>query len=96
MGKGIRQGYECLPLSLTMNEDAVRAGVRRRRLAACPSRASSRSDHVPRHPGEPADTDHRRRRAAALLEQLDARLDDEARARLLDTGDLYDKAGLPA
>ena len=46
--------------------------------------------------GDPADTDQRRRRAAALLEQLDAHLDDESRARLLDSGDLYDEAGLPA
>jgi antitoxin VapB len=38
----------------------------------------------------------RRHRAAILLEQLDAELDDTARARLLDEGDLYDDAGLPA
>ena len=45
---------------------------------------------------EPADAQRRRRRATLLLEQLDAELDDTARARLLDEGDLYDEAGLPA
>ena len=44
---------------------------------------------------DPGDVDERRRRATALLEQLDTHLHDEDRARLLDTDDLYDDAGLP-
>ena len=62
----------------------------------------TRSRAQPRHAlacpaqlGDPADTDERRRRAGMLIEQLDASLDDKDRARLLDTDDLYDEAGLP-
>jgi antitoxin VapB len=45
---------------------------------------------------DPTEAQERRRRAVMLLEQLDAELDDAARARLLDESDIYDDAGLPA
>lgn len=48
------------------------------------------------HLEDPTEAQERRRRAAMLLEQLDAELDDTARARLLDESDLYDDAGLPS
>ena len=48
------------------------------------------------HLDQPAEEGDRRARAMQILEYFATHLDDDDRARLLNHGDLYDEAGLPA
>ena len=86
-------------MSLNIKKDAVHALARTAAARTGLSQTSVIEEALTMYLeqlGDPADTDQRRHKAVMLLEQLDAHLDHEARARLLETGDLYDDAGLPA
>ena len=85
-------------MSLNIKKDAVHALARTAAARSGLSQTSVIEEALTLYLaqfGDPADTDERRRRAGMLIEQLDASLDDKDRARLLDTDDLYDEAGLP-
>ena len=86
-------------MSLNIKKDAVHALARTAAARTGLSQTSVIEEALTMYLAQlddPADAQQRRRRATLLLEQLDAELDDPARARLLDEGDLYDEAGLPA
>ena len=86
-------------MSLNIKKDAVHALARTAAARTGLSQTSVIEEALTMYLAQlddPADAQQRRRRASQLLEQLDAQLDDTARARLLDEGDLYDEAGLPA
>ena len=85
-------------MSLNIKKDAVHALARTAAARSGLSQTSVIEEALTLYLaqlGDPADTDERRRRAGMLIEQLAASLDDKDRARLLDTDDLYDEAGLP-
>ena len=86
-------------MSLNIKKDAVHALARTAAARTGLSQTSVIEEALTMYLAQlddPADAQQRRRRASHLLEQLDAELADTARARLLDEGDLYDEAGLPA
>ena len=86
-------------MSLNIKKDAVHALARTAAARTGLSQTSVIEEALTMYLAQlddPADAQQLRRRATLLLEQLDAELDDTARARLLDEGDLYDEAGLPA
>lgn len=86
-------------MSLNIKKDAVHALARTAAARTGLSQTSVIEEALTMylaHLDDPTAAQERRRRVAKLLEQLDAELDDTARARILDDSDLYDDAGLPS
>ena len=85
-------------MSLNIKKDAVHALARQAAGRSGLSQTSVIEEALGMYLArlDPPAADERRRQVDDLLGRLDVQLDDRARALLLDDGDLYDEAGLPA